>query len=75
MNATTADLRHVNRANARIRAARPQGKPRRRTVALAVGAAFLGLYVLGVAWFADSLNEDMARSFQLAPAVADTQHR
>ena len=72
MNATTAPASPDHR-DRQPRAASPR---RRRTViAGSILAAFLGAYVLGVAWFADTLNEDMARSFQVAPAVADVEHR
>ena len=52
-----------------------EGKRRRRTVVVAVATTFLGAYALGVTWFASSLNADMARSYQLAPAVQDVEHR
>ena len=48
---------------------------RRRAIIAAVGAGFLGLYVLGVTWFANELQTDMQRNLQLAPAVQDVAHR
>ena len=41
----------------------------------AIGAGFLGLYVMGVTWFANELQTDMQRNLQLAPAVQDVAHR
>lgn len=70
MNATTAHAhpaRHDTDARATAR--------RRKTMAASVLAGLLGLYVMGVAWFAETLSEDMQRSFQAAPAVADVEHR
>ena len=71
MNATAA---HAHPRHDTRRHASPDRR-RRRTVVALVGAAFLGIYVLGITWFAETLNDDMARSFQLAPAVADVEHR
>lgn len=71
MNATTAHARHTAvRHDDAIHARR-----RRRTILAAVGATFLGLYVLGVSWFANELGTDMQRSLQIAPAVQDVEHR
>lgn len=50
-------------------------KRRRRAIIATAGAAFLGLYVLGVSWFANQLQSDMQRNLQLAPAVQDVAHR
>ncbi|GAB3735389.1 hypothetical protein GCM10028862_19130 [Luteimonas pelagia] len=51
--------------------------PRRRrwAIGLSVAGAFLGLYVLGLVWFAHALQDDMQATLQLAPAVQDTAHR
>ena len=48
---------------------------RRRTIIASVGAAFLGVYVLGVSWFANELQTEMQRNLQGAPAVVDIEHR
>lgn len=70
MNAITAHARHAARNNG-------SGHPkhRRRTIFAAVGAALLGLYVLGVSWFANELGSEMQRNLQIAPAVQDVEHR
>lgn len=71
MNAIPANVRHHaahhDQAN--------HAKRRRRVILAAVGATFLGLYVLGVSWFANELGTDMQRSLQVAPAVQDVAHR
>lgn len=71
MSATTAHAHHAARATD----ARTTAPRRRRTIVVSVLLGLLGVYLLGVAWFADTLSEDMARSFQVAPAVADVEHR
>ena len=48
---------------------------RRWTIGLLVTSIFLGLYVLGLVWFAGELRADMQSSLQFAPAVQDTAHR
>jgi len=48
---------------------------RRWTIGLTVTSIFLGLYVLGLVWFAGELRADMQSSLQFAPAVQDTAHR
>ena len=78
MNATAlpaAPVRHPTTARPSRPAADAETKRRKRAIALGVCGAFLGAYVLGVTWFANTLTEDMARSFQLAPAVQDVEHR
>lgn len=70
-------------AGAHVHARRPDGRHdttgrarhRRRAIIATVGATFLGLYVLGVSWFANELQADMQRNLQLAPAVQDVAHR
>ena len=71
MNATTPHARHtaVRHDDA------THARRRRRTIIATVCAAFLGLYVLGVGWFANELGTDMQRSLQIAPAVQDVEHR
>ncbi len=70
MNATTAHVRNPARLD---RSHQP--KHRRRAILGAVAATFLGLYVLGVSWFANELGSEMERSLQVAPAVQDVEHR
>lgn len=71
MNAITANATH---ASARSdNAARPNH--RRRAIFATVAATLLGLYVLGVSWFANELGSEMQRSLQVAPAVQDVEHR
>ena len=70
MNAVTAHVptrAHADQSH--------QQKPRRRAILAAVAATFLGLYVLGVSWFANELGSEMERSLQIAPAVQDIEHR
>ena len=74
MNAITADARDPAARPARHDAATPARRRRRAIIGIG-GAAFLGLYVLGVGWFANELQTDMQRNLQLAPAVQDVAHR
>jgi len=53
----------------------PEIRRRRWTIGLSVGGAFLGVYVLGLVWFANALQADMQGTLQLAPVVQDTAHR
>lgn len=70
-------------AGARIHARHPAGhrdgtlpaRRRRRAIIATAGVAFLGLYVLGISWFANELQSDMQRNLQLDPAVQDVAHR
>ena len=71
MNAITANAPHT--ASRADKTGHP--KHRRRAIFAAVGATFLGLYVLGVSWFANELGSEMQRSLQIAPAVQDVEHR
>lgn len=74
LNAIGADARaHARHAPRRDDAG--HARRRRRAILATVGAAFLGLYVLGVSWFANELQSDMQRNLQLAPAVQDVAHR
>lgn len=70
MNAITAPSRPHAASDSATHARR-----RRRAIFATVGAGFLGLYVLGVTWFANELQADMQRNLQLAPAVQDVEHR
>ena len=74
MNAITANAPQPS-GDARTRKAASATRRRRRTVLGAAAATFLGLYVLGVSWFANSLQADMERSLQVAPAIQDVAHR
>ncbi|HET8819850.1 MAG TPA: hypothetical protein VFM73_09950 [Xanthomonadaceae bacterium] len=70
MNAITAPARpHADNDSA------TNARWRRRAIVATIGAGFLGLYVLGVTWFANELQTDMQRNLQLAPAVQDVEHR
>ena len=71
MSAIPANVRH----HAAHRAQANHPKRRRRAILAAVGATFLGLYVLGISWFANELGTDMQRSLQVAPAAQDVAHR
>ena len=71
MNAITANVRHPSARSDRSH----NPKHRRRAIFAAVGATFLGLYVVGVSWFANELGSEMQRSLQIAPAVQDVAHR
>lgn len=74
MNAITADARnHAARSGRHDEAT--LARRRRRAIIVSAGATFLGLYVLGVGWFANELQTDMQRNLQLAPAVQDVAHR
>lgn len=53
----------------------PEVRRRRWTIGLSVGGAFLGVYILGLVWFANALQADMQGTLQLAPVVQDTAHR
>lgn len=53
----------------------PEVRRRRWTIGLSVGGAFLGVYILGLVWFANALRADMQGTLQLAPVVQDTAHR
>jgi hypothetical protein len=53
----------------------PEVRRRRWTIGLSVGGAFLGVYILGLVWFANALEADMQGTLQLAPVVQDTAHR
>lgn len=70
MNAITAHVPHPARRNGS-----PHPKHRRRAIFAVVAATFLGLYVLGVSWFANELGSEMQRNLQIAPAVQDVEHR
>lgn len=70
MNATAAHARPHAASDDATHARR-----RRRAIIAAIGAGFLGLYVLGVTWFANELQSDMQRNLQFAPAVQDVAHR
>ena len=70
MNAVTAHARHHAASDEATHARR-----RRKAIIAAIGAGFLGLYVMGVTWFANELQSDMQRNLQLAPAVQDVAHR
>lgn len=74
MNATATHARPHARPHATNEQA-THARRRRRSIVAAVGAGFLGLYVLGVSWFANELGADMQRNLQLAPAVEDVAHR
>ena len=70
MNAVTANARtHASSDTAH------HARWRRKAIIAAIGAGFLGLYVMGVTWFANELQSDMQRNLQLAPAVQDVAHR
>jgi type VI protein secretion system component VasF len=73
MNAIHAPHDFAPRAPAH--AAAPHSKRRRWAIGLSIGGAFLGLYVLGLVWFAHALQDDMQATLQRAPAVQDTAHR
>lgn len=71
MNAITAHPRHTTARHDDAIAARR----RRRAIVATVCTTLLGLYVLGVSWFANELGTDMQRTLQVAPAVQDVAHR
>jgi hypothetical protein len=74
MNAIHAPEHFAPRAPSQ--GATPHAHRRRRwAIGLSVAGAFLGLYVLGLVWFAHALQDDMQATLQLAPAVQDTAHR
>lgn len=75
MNAVSAGTRMHARHPAGHRDATVPARRRRRAILATVGATFLGLYVLGISWFANELQSDMQRNLQLAPAVQDVAHR
>lgn len=47
-------------------------RQRRWAIGLAIAAALLGAYVLGVTWFAQQLQNDMKESFQIAPILSES---
>ena len=73
MNAISADAHVPNRRTTRDEAS--LARRHRRGADDRAAAAFLGIYVLGVGWFANELTSDMQRNLQLAPAVQDVAHR
>lgn len=75
MNAVSAGARIHVRHRAEHHDGAARARRRRRAIIATVGATFLGLYVLGISWFANELQADMQRNLQLAPAIQDVQHR
>ena len=75
MNAISADARVPARSRAPRQDDATLARRRRRAILASIAAAFLGIYVLGVSWFANQLQSDMQRNLQLAPAVEDVAHR
>lgn len=45
---------------------------RRWTLGVALAVALLGLYSIGVTWFAQQLQADMQESYQIAPILSDS---